>query len=79
MEAPTVSPRRARFETDAAPRGRREVVDDVDQRQPRTVIQHNDGDRELYVHRRSSDEDPAIVLELHDDEARRVGALLGGA
>ena len=44
-----------------------------------TVIQHNDGDRELYVHRRARDEDPAVVLELHDDEARQLGALLGGA
>jgi TrkA domain protein len=44
-----------------------------------TVIQHNDGDREIYVHRRSGDEDPAAVLELHDDEARQLGAILGGA
>ena len=44
-----------------------------------TVIQHNDGDRELYIHRRPRDDDPAIVLELHDDEARQLGAVLGGA
>jgi TrkA domain protein len=44
-----------------------------------TVIQHNDGDREVYVHRRARDEEPAVVLELHDDEARQLGALLGGA
>ena len=44
-----------------------------------TVIQHNDGDRELYIHRRARDEEPAVVLELHDDEARQLGALLGGA
>jgi len=44
-----------------------------------TVIQHNDGDREVYIHRRGSDEEPAAVLELHDDEARQLGALLGGA
>ena len=44
-----------------------------------TVIQHNDGDREIYVHRRRSDEDPAAVVELHDDEARQLGAVLGGA
>jgi TrkA domain protein len=44
-----------------------------------TVIQHNDGDREVYIHRRARDEDPAVVLELHDDEARQLGALLGGA
>jgi TrkA domain protein len=44
-----------------------------------TVIQHNDGAREVYVHRRATDEDPAAVLELHDDEARHLGAVLGGA
>jgi TrkA domain protein len=44
-----------------------------------TVIQHTDGDREVYVHRRASDDDPSVVLELHDDEARQIGALLGGA
>jgi len=44
-----------------------------------TVIQHNDGDREIYVHRRARDDDPAVVLELHDDEARQLGAILGGA
>jgi K+:H+ antiporter subunit KhtT len=44
-----------------------------------TVIQHNDGDREVYVHRRAGDDEPAFVLALHDDEARQLGALLGGA
>ena len=44
-----------------------------------TVIQHNDGDREVYVHRRARDEDPAVVLDLHDEEARQLGVLLGGA
>jgi len=44
-----------------------------------TVIQHNDGDREIYVHRRAGDDDPAAVVELHDDEARQLGAVLGGA
>jgi TrkA domain protein len=44
-----------------------------------TVIQHNDGEREIYVHRRARDEEPAVVLELHDDEARQLGAVLGGA
>lgn len=44
-----------------------------------TVIQHNDGDRDVYVHRRASDDDPAVVLELADEEARQLGALLGGA
>jgi TrkA domain protein len=44
-----------------------------------TVIPHTDGDREVYVHRRAGDEDPTVVLELHDDESRQIGALLGGA
>jgi TrkA domain protein len=44
-----------------------------------TVIQHNDGDREIYVHRRAGDDDPAAVVVLHDDEARQLGAILGGA
>ncbi len=44
-----------------------------------TVVQHNDGIREMYVHRRASDDDPAVVLELADEEARQLGALLGGA
>jgi TrkA domain protein len=44
-----------------------------------SVIQHNDGDRELYFYRRAHDEQPAAVIELHDDEARQLGAVLGGA
>src|SRR5262245_24107649 len=44
-----------------------------------TVILRNDGDRELYWYRRQTDEEPAAVLELHDDEARQLGAILGGA
>ena len=43
-----------------------------------TVVQHNDGDRELYVHARARDDEPAAVLELTDAEARRLGAVLGG-
>ena len=41
------------------------------------VIQHTDGMRELYVfsHR---DEEPEVV-QLEDDEARQLGAVLGGA
>ncbi len=44
-----------------------------------TVIQHTDGEREVYVHRHADDDEPAVVLELHDDESRQIGALLGGA
>jgi TrkA domain protein len=42
------------------------------------VIQHNDGQREIYVYRRG-EEDPRAVVRLDDDEARRLGAVLGGA
>jgi TrkA domain protein len=43
------------------------------------VIQHVDGSRELYVFRRAHDDEPAVVLQLEDDEARQLGAVLGGA
>jgi TrkA domain protein len=43
------------------------------------VIQHNDGQREIYFYRRSHDDDPTAVIELHDDEARQLGAVIGGA
>src|SRR6476646_10018548 len=43
------------------------------------VIQHLDGARELYVFRHADDEDPTAVLQLEDDEARQLGAVLGGA
>ena len=43
------------------------------------VIQHLDGTRELYLFRRRSDEEPAAVLQLEDEEARQIGAVLGGA
>ena len=44
-----------------------------------SVIIHNDGQREIYFYRRSDAEDPTAVIELHDDEARQLGAILGGA
>lgn len=43
------------------------------------VIQHNDGMREVYAFRRRDDEEPCAVITLDDDEARQVGAVLGGA
>jgi TrkA domain protein len=43
------------------------------------VIMHNDGQREIYFYRRRDDDEPTAVLELHDDEARQLGAILGGA
>ena len=43
-----------------------------------SLIQHNDGKRELYYFRRGDDE-PRAVIQLDDDEARQLGAVLGGA
>ena len=44
-----------------------------------TVILHNDGKRELYYFRHGTDAEPRSVLTLDDDEARQLGAVLGGA
>jgi TrkA domain protein len=43
------------------------------------LILHNDGAREIYVFNRPTDEEPAAVVQLEDDEARQLGAVLGGA
>jgi TrkA domain protein len=43
------------------------------------VILHNDGQREIYFYRRADDAEPSAVIELHDDEARQLGAVIGGA
>jgi TrkA domain protein len=43
------------------------------------VILHNDGQREIYVFRHSGDDEPRAVIRLDDDEARQLGAVLGGA
>src|SRR5918992_4328834 len=44
-----------------------------------SVIQHNDGQREVYFYARAGDDEPTAVIELHDDEARQLGAIVGGA
>jgi TrkA domain protein len=44
-----------------------------------TIILHNDGQREIYWFRRGGDEEPRAVIALDDDEARQLGAVLGGA
>ena len=44
-----------------------------------SLILHNDGKRELYWFRRADDEEPRAVITLDDDEARQLGAVLGGA
>ena len=43
------------------------------------VILHNDGQREIYYYRHADDDEPAAVIGLHDDEARQLGAVIGGA
>jgi TrkA domain protein len=43
------------------------------------VILHNDGKREIYFFARAHDDEPRAVIELDDDEARQVGAVVGGA
>jgi TrkA domain protein len=43
------------------------------------VVLHNDGDREIYVFPHAQDDEPAAVIRLDDDEARQLGAVVGGA
>src|SRR5262245_17619579 len=43
------------------------------------IILHNDGKRELYYFRRADDDEPKAVITLDDDEARQLGAVIGGA
>src|SRR5215467_12245792 len=43
------------------------------------VILHNDGKRELYFFKSGDDEEPRAVIVLDDDEARQLGAVIGGA
>jgi len=42
------------------------------------IILHNDGTREIYAFPRGS-ESPGAVISIDDEEARQLGALLGGA
>jgi len=44
-----------------------------------TVILHNEGQREIYWFRHVDDEEPETVILLEDDEARQLGAVIGGA
>jgi TrkA domain protein len=44
-----------------------------------SIIMHNDGKRELYWFHGERDDDPRAVITLDDDEARQLGALIGGA
>jgi K+:H+ antiporter subunit KhtT len=42
-----------------------------------TVVQHLSGEREVYV-QRPREEEPSVVLELNDEEARQLAVVLGG-
>jgi len=44
-----------------------------------TVILHNEGLREIYFFAHAEDEEPKAVIRLEDDEARQIGAVIGGA
>jgi TrkA domain protein len=44
-----------------------------------TVILHTEGLREIYYFRHRDDEEPRAVIQLEDDEARQLGAVIGGA
>jgi TrkA domain protein len=44
-----------------------------------TVILHNEGLREIYYFRHADDDEPQAVIRLEDDEARQLGAIIGGA
>ena len=43
------------------------------------IVLHNDGIREIYFFRHDHDDEPAEVIRLDDDEARQLGAVIGGA
>jgi TrkA domain protein len=44
-----------------------------------TVLLHNEGMREIYFFRHARDDEPEAVIQLEDDEARQLGAIIGGA
>jgi TrkA domain protein len=43
------------------------------------IVLHNDGVREIYFFRHEHDDEPEAVIRLDDDEARQLGAVIGGA
>jgi TrkA domain protein len=43
------------------------------------VVLHNDGVREIYFFRNEHADEPSAVIRLDDDEARQLGAVIGGA
>ncbi len=42
------------------------------------IVLHNDGMREIYFFRHEHDDEPEAVIRLDDDEARQLGAVIGG-
>lgn len=50
----------------------------VSKGQTLVLVVHRSGRRDLYVTRKEEDE-PRCAIELSDDQARRIGAILGGA
>jgi TrkA domain protein len=44
-----------------------------------SIVLHNDGIREIYFFRHDNDDEPSEVIRLDDDEARQLGAVIGGA
>ena len=51
----------------------------IDQGGRLAVILHTDGMREIYFFAHAEDDQPAAVIQLDDDEARQIGAVIGGA
>jgi TrkA domain protein len=43
------------------------------------IVLHNDGTREIYFFRHEQADEPSAVIRLDDDEARQLGAVIGGA
>src|SRR5262249_43177125 len=43
------------------------------------IVLHNDGWREIYFFRHEHADEPSAVIRLDDDEARQLGAIVGGA
>ena len=40
---------------------------------------HNEGLREIYYYRHADQDEPTAVIQLEDDEAQQLGAVIGGA
>jgi len=47
-------------------------------RQKIVIITHQHGQREIYHFKNADDDDPDFIIELNDEEARQIGAILLG-